>query len=125
MPVPADILVVDDEAEIVAFITEALAEEGYAVRIARDGASALIDIQTHPPALVLLDNAMPVMTGCEVLVRLRDSGFDTLPIIMMSAGLNAEIFVELGATDFLPKPFNLDALLSSVARYFPLHSKEA
>jgi DNA-binding response OmpR family regulator len=125
MPGPADILVVDDETEIVAFITEALTEEGYAVRVARDGASALIDIQARPPALVLLDNAMPVMTGCEVLVRLRDSGFDTLPIIMMSAGLNAEIFVELGANDFLPKPFNLDALLNTVARYFPLHSKEA
>ncbi len=120
MPPNDEILVVDDEVEIVAFIAELLAEEGYTVRTAYDGAQALETIAAHPPALVLMDYSMPRMTGAEVLLQLRQSG-STLPIIVMSAEGQAEPFLARGANAFLHKPFDLDVLLACVAvHYAPL-----
>src|SRR5687767_11667146 len=87
-----DILVVDDEVAIVAFIAELLAEEGYIIRRAYDGAHALETIAARPPALVLMDHSMPYMTGAEVLAHLRQRG-STLPIIIMSAEEQAELFL--------------------------------
>lgn len=113
----AEILVVDDEVPIVELVQELLTEEGYTVRTACDGATALLDIQEHPPALLLIDNAMPVMTGLEVLARLRSSGFTRLPVVGMSAASYPGLFLQAGANDFLPKPFSIDALLSCVARH--------
>ncbi|MFL5802533.1 MAG: response regulator [Roseiflexaceae bacterium] len=115
-----EILVVDDEVEIVAFIAELLAEEGYTIRTAYDGAQALETIAAHPPALVLTDHSMPRMTGADVLLQLRQSG-STLPIIVMSAEGQAELFLARGANAFLHKPFDLDTLLACVAvHYAPL-----
>jgi|GEM_PF-1082471 len=114
------ILVVDDEVAIVAFLAEFLAEEGYAVRTAYDGAQALETINAEPPALVLLDYSMPHMTGADVLLQVRQSG-STLPIIGMSAEGQAELFFARGANAYLHKPFDLDTLLASVAdHYAPL-----
>lgn len=113
----SDILVVDDEPLIIAFVQEILIEEGYSVRVARDGATAILSIQAAPPALVLIDNAMPVMTGIEVLERLRSEGFDQLPVIGMSAASYPALFLQAGANDFLAKPFSIDTLLSCIARY--------
>jgi CheY-like chemotaxis protein len=118
MDTPPDILVADDEIEIVAFISELLTDAGYSVRTVPDGASALREIQRCPPALVLLDNAMPGMTGAEVLRQLRKDGFRQMPVIMMSAHTRAEVSLKLGA-DFLSKPFSLDDLLSHVAQHIP------
>jgi DNA-binding response OmpR family regulator len=115
-----EILVVDDEAEIVAFIAELLAEEGYSVRTAYDGAQALETIAVHPPALVLIDNSMPHMTGADVLLKVRQGG-SALPIIVMSAEGQAAPFLARGANAFLHKPFDLDMLLACVAdHYAPL-----
>jgi CheY-like chemotaxis protein len=115
-----DILVVDDEVAIVAFIAELLAEEGYIIRRAYDGAQALETIAARPPALVLMDYSMPHMTGAEVLAQLRQSG-STLPIIIMSAEEQAELFLAQGADAFLSKPFDLFTLLACVAdHYAPL-----
>jgi CheY-like chemotaxis protein len=112
-----EILVVDDEVEIVAFIAELLIEEGYSVRTAYDGVQALEIITAHPPALVLTDYAMPRMTGADVLRAVRQSG-STLPIIVMSAEGQAAPFLARGANAFLHKPFDLDALLAGVARHY-------
>jgi DNA-binding response OmpR family regulator len=114
-----DILVVDDEVPITQFIAAALEEEGYSVRIAHDGASALLEIIERPPCLVLLDVAMPVMVGDELLRYLRRKGFADLPVIMMTAGLRPEIYLSQGATEVLPKPFDVEVLLNKVARYMP------
>lgn len=112
-----EILVVDDEVAIVAFIADLLAEEGYTIRRAYDGAQALEAITTQPPALVLLDHSMPHMTGADVLQQVRQSGL-TLPIIGMSAEKHAEVFLAQGANAFLPKPFDLDTLLAHVAAHY-------
>jgi two-component system, NtrC family, nitrogen regulation response regulator NtrX len=117
MPRVGDVLVVDDDASIVAFIADCLDEEGYTVRIASDASAALDVIQTNPPALVLLDIMMPGMTGDVLLDYLRHNGFPDLPIIVMSAVSSASAFVLTGATEYLPKPFRIDDLLDCVNRY--------
>ena len=117
MTAQGKILVVDDEREIAAFVVDLLTEEGYAVHVVHDGASALLAIRANPPDLVLLDVAMPVMTGDEVLRELRATGFTYLPIIIATAGLRPEQYLRIGATAILPKPFAIDQLLDTVARY--------
>jgi DNA-binding response OmpR family regulator len=112
-----EILVVDDEATIVAFIAELLAEEGYSIRTASNGAQALEAIAAQSPALVLLDYSMPRMTGVDVVQQLRRSG-SMLPIIGMSAEEHAELFLAQGANAFLHKPFDLDTLLTHVAAHY-------
>ena len=119
MDTSSDILVVDDEVPIAQLVASALEEEGYAVRVVHDGASALLQIIERPPALVLLDVAMPVMVGDELLRHLRRKGFADLPIIIMTAGLNPELYLAQGASDILPKPFDIHVLLDKVARFMP------
>jgi len=114
-----DILIVDDEAPIAELLADVLQDEGYSVRVARDGASALLEIIKRPPALVLLDVAMPVMLGSDLLVYLRRHGFSDLPIIIMTAGLSPLVYLAQGATEVLPKPFDVNTVVEKVARYLP------
>lgn len=120
MPSSGDILVVDDEVAITELIAEALREEGYTVQVAHDGASALLGILACPPTLIILDIAMPVMTGDKLLSYLRGNHFSDLPVIVLSAGMHPERMLAQGATAVLAKPFELDALLDQVTRHAPL-----
>lgn len=113
------ILVVDDERTITEFVSDALSDEGYTVDVVHDGASALLAIQGQAPDLVILDVGMPVMTGDELLRRLRTDSFADLPVVMMTAGTNAEQYLSQGANAILKKPFTLDSLLTTVARNLP------
>jgi CheY-like chemotaxis protein len=113
------ILVVDDEIAIARLVADALEDEGYQVRIHHDGASALLDIVHDTPDLVLLDIAMPVMVGDEVLRYLRAHGYQALPVIVMTAGLQPEQYLSQGANAILPKPFDLQAMLDAVQRHLP------
>jgi DNA-binding response OmpR family regulator len=114
-----DILIVDDEAPIAELLADVLQDEGYNVRVARDGASALLEIIKRPPGLVLLDVAMPVMLGSDLLVYLRRHGFSDLPIIIMTAGLSPLLYLTQGATEVLPKPFDVNVVVEKVAQYLP------
>lgn len=115
-----DILVVDDEVNIVDLITEVLTEEGYNVRRAHDGTSALALIKNAPPALILLDMSMPDMAGITLLQHLRSTDTNNIAVVIMTAGSHSpEALMAHGATGFLAKPFELDALLDCVARYVP------
>jgi two-component system response regulator (stage 0 sporulation protein F) len=118
MPIANDILVVDDEGEIVKLIAEVLSDEGYTVRSAHDGPSALRAVSQIRPALVLLDYWMPGMTGAEVLQQLRALGFADIPVVLMSAGTRADMAQQSGAHAFLPKPFDIMALLLCVEQFF-------
>lgn len=113
----SSILVVDDERAITDFVLDALSEEGYAVAVCHDGATALRRMLAEPPALVLLDIGLPVMTGDVVLREARTRGLDQLPIVVATAGTNADQFLAMGATDILKKPFTLDRLLQIVAAH--------
>jgi CheY-like chemotaxis protein len=115
---PSHILVVDDEGEIVRLIEEVLRDEGYTVRSAHDGPSALRSVADAMPALVLLDFWMPGgMTGADVLKQLRGFGHDDLPVILMSAGTRGEIAQHSGANAFLAKPFDISVLLSCIEQF--------
>lgn len=107
------ILVVDDEAENRTALRDLLAEE-YEVHLARDGVEALRLVGEIKPDLVLLDIIMPKMDGLQTCLRLRQSeATRTLPVIFLTSKSepSTEIFgLELGADDFIAKPFNKEVL---------------
>jgi DNA-binding response OmpR family regulator len=113
-----DILIVDDDQPIVDFITEALAEEGYAVRSAFSVASALDATVERIPNLIIMDLHMPGKTG-DVFVRdLRRDGHVDLPVVLMTAdSVSARALEAEGIALCLLKPFDLDDLLACVAKY--------
>jgi DNA-binding response OmpR family regulator len=109
------ILLVDDERNIVDLARMYLEQEGFKVEAAHDGQSALDKIKSHQPALVVLDLMLPVVDGWEVCRRVR-SGSD-VPIIMLTArddDVDKIVGLELGADDYLTKPFNPRELVARV-----------
>jgi two-component system KDP operon response regulator KdpE len=109
------ILVVDDEPGIVRFVRANLEDNGYRVLAAMDGAEALRKIEMELPDLVILDIMMPKMDGFEVCRRLRE--WSRIPTIMLSARGDETDKVkclDLGADDYLTKPFGTRELLARV-----------
>src|SRR5688572_9418718 len=117
MTLPASILIVDDDRELGQMLTEYLSGEGFQVSVVRDGAEALERLtgESHPFDLVILDVMLPSLSGFEVLRRLRHSL--SVPVIMLTAhGADVDRIVglELGADDYLSKPFNPRELVARV-----------
>ena len=112
----ATILIVEDEHAVARGIQYALQQEGYEVAIARSGEEGL-DVATHQaPDLVVLDVRLPGMDGFEVLRRLRASGAK-MPVLVLTARddeVDKVIGLELGADDYLTKPFGLRDLMSRI-----------
>ena len=109
-------MVVDDDEKITSLIRRALVFEGYAVTTASNGSEALRLILEKEPDLVILDVMMPVLDGFEVVRRIREGGL-ALPILMLTAKDEVRDRVkglELGADDYLVKPFALEELLARV-----------
>jgi len=109
------ILVVDDERNIRELARMYLEQDGYQVAVARDGAEALRQIQTLQPALMILDLMLPEVDGWEVCRRVRASS--DLPILMLTArddDVDKIVGLELGADDYLTKPFNPRELVARV-----------
>jgi len=109
------ILVVDDEPNIVDLARMYLEKEGYRVESASDGAQALERIQAREPALIVLDLMLPKLDGFEVCRRTRASS--DVPIIMLTArdeDVDKIVGLELGADDYLTKPFNPRELVARV-----------
>ncbi|HLZ21395.1 MAG TPA: response regulator transcription factor [Ktedonobacterales bacterium] len=109
------IVTADDDPQLLRLVTRNLELEGYAVYPASDGEEALRLIETHTPALILLDVMMPKMDGFTVLERVRE--FSSVPIIILTArGLDQDKIhgLDLGADDYLTKPFSVDELLARV-----------
>ncbi|MDP9381642.1 MAG: response regulator transcription factor, partial [Chloroflexota bacterium] len=109
------ILVVDDEPKLVAVVRDYLERDGYRVAVADDGREALERFQQVEPDLVVLDLMLPELDGLEVCRRLRqESG---VPIIMLTARaeeIDETLGLELGADDYVTKPFSPRALLARV-----------
>jgi two-component system, OmpR family, alkaline phosphatase synthesis response regulator PhoP len=109
------ILVVDDEANIVELAKLYLEREGFGVAAAYDGQAALARVEHDPPALMILDLMLPKVDGYEVCRRVRLHS--DLPIIMLTArdeDIDKIIGLELGADDYLTKPFNPRELVARV-----------
>jgi two-component system, NtrC family, nitrogen regulation response regulator NtrX len=116
----ADVLVVDDEADIRDLVAGILEDEGYAVRTANDSESALAAVKSRKPALLILDIWMQGggMDGLELLDLVKTLDAD-LPVIMISGHGNIETAVSAikrGAYEFIEKPFKSDRLLLCVER---------
>src|SRR5712691_2587212 len=111
------ILVVDDEREVRLVIQEFLTGKGYEVRVASNGLEALAGLETFMPDVVLLDMAMPEMDGLEALKRISAS-YPSLPVLMVTVNADIETtskVLQLGAADYVPKPFDLDYLDQAIS----------
>jgi two-component system, OmpR family, KDP operon response regulator KdpE len=109
------ILVVDDEPQILRTLRASLPASGYEVRTAQRGDDALDEIRKEMPDLIILDLVMPDVTGLDVCRRVRE--FSSVPIIVLSAkGSERDKItaLDLGADDYVTKPFNLDELLARI-----------
>jgi two-component system KDP operon response regulator KdpE len=109
------VLVVDDEARMIDFIRMNLQLEGFQVFEARNGLQALDAVRKHIPDLIILDIMMPQLDGFEALRLLRE--FSTTPVIMLTAKGEEDDKVrglELGADDYVTKPFGARELMSRV-----------
>lgn len=104
------IVVADDDDTIRDLVTDILEEAGYRIEAFSDGLSALDAVRGDPPAVALFDIAMPVMTGDDVLRKMRAEGIN-IPVVVMTAGTHPQRFLEMGAAAVVPKPFNLEELL--------------
>src|SRR6202522_4862404 len=113
---PVKILVVEDEPAMVAGLRDNFEFEGYEVITARDGVEGLQRALDESPDLVVLDVMMPRMSGLEVCKQLRAQR-GSIPIIMLTARgqeLDKVVGLELGADDYVTKPFSIRELLARV-----------
>ena len=112
----ATILIVEDEFAVARGIQYALQQEGYEVAVARSGEEGLEFATSQAPDLVVLDVRLPGMDGFEVLRRLRAAG-SKAPVLVLTARddeVDKVIGLELGADDYLTKPFGLRELMSRI-----------
>lgn len=110
------ILVVEDEADIRVFLKELLVDEGYNVQTAEDGIEALNSVKKNEPDLVVLDLGLPKMSGESVCLELRKK-YPRLPIIILTGRDTTPDIIkglQLGADDYVTKPFIADELLARV-----------
>ncbi len=106
------ILVVEDDEQLQTLLSKALSQNGYEVKVARDGYEGLEQVERDAPWLVLTDLNLPGKGGMEFLREVRTQGYH-MPVVVMTAYGGVETAVEAlkyGATDFLQKPFPLDRL---------------
>jgi DNA-binding response OmpR family regulator len=112
---PQSILVVEDEPGIASFVALYLKRAGFAVRLAGSGTDALDKAAVEPPALIVLDLMLPDLDGVDVCRRIRQRS--DVPILMLSArdeDIDKIIGLEVGADDYLTKPFNPGELVARV-----------
>jgi two-component system phosphate regulon response regulator PhoB len=118
--VKSKVLVVDDEPDVLDLVSYNLGQAGFAVETAVDGADALRKARAAAPDLILLDLMLPEMDGLEVCKLLRrDPKTSAIPIIMLTARageIDRIVGLELGATDYVPKPFSPRELVLRVKK---------
>jgi two-component system response regulator CpxR len=109
------ILLVDDDVELCALLDELLSREGFDIEMAHDGARGLERAQSGGFDMVVLDVMLPGIDGFELLRRLRKSSL--VPVLMLTArgeDVDRIVGLELGADDYLPKPFNPRELVARI-----------
>jgi two-component system, OmpR family, alkaline phosphatase synthesis response regulator PhoP len=119
------ILVVEDETSIASFVSAYLKNAGYSVRTALNAQSALVEIASEMPSLIVLDLNLPDGDGVELCRRIRKSS--DVPILMLTArdeDVDKIIGLEVGADDYMTKPFNPRELVARVKSVFRRTSPE-
>ena len=113
----ATVLLVDDEPDILLMLRMSFEDEGHDVVMAADGKMGLEKLDEHRPDVVILDMMMPVVDGWGFLEGRADLGMAT-PVVVVSAKSDpehAKRALELGAVEYITKPFDLDRLIAVVA----------
>ncbi len=130
MPMKVDkkhsrVLIVDDALKNIQVLGTVLREEGYQINVAQDGLQALTAVENVKPDLILLDVMMPNLDGYETCKRLKeDPATHDIPVIFLTAKAETEDLVkgfELGAVDYVTKPFNTTELLVRVENHLTIH----
>jgi DNA-binding response OmpR family regulator len=109
------VLLVDDDAALLEVMTIVLLSEGYRVVTAADGAAAIKEVGREDLDLVILDVMMPGMSGFEVLKKIREQS--DVPVVMLTAkdqSVDKVVGLELGADDYITKPFDTKELLARI-----------
>ena len=109
------ILLVDDDVELTNLLAELLSLEGFDIHVVHNGQEALTELELQTYDIILLDIMMPVLNGIETLKQLRQKL--TTPVLMLSArddDIDRVLGLELGADDYLPKPFNDRELVARI-----------
>ena len=109
------ILVIDDDAELCELLGEYLGQEGFAAEFVNEGAAGLERALTGEHSLVVLDVMLPEMNGFEILRRIRERS--KIPVLMLTArgnDVDRIVGLEMGADDYLPKPFNPRELVARI-----------
>ena len=121
------ILIIEDEPDMAMGLQDNLELEGYDVLIARDGAEGVLTARQTQPDLILLDVMLPKKSGLDVCRELRAQGF-AQPILMLTARgqeLDKVAGLELGADDYITKPFGLSELLARVRAHLRRAARSA
>lgn len=110
-----DVLIVEDEAALAEPLAFLLEKEGFTVRIAADGPTALAEVDARAPDIVLLDLMLPGMGGTEVCTTLRQRS--SVPVIMVTARdseIDKVVGLEIGADDYVTKPYSSRELIARI-----------
>ena len=112
------ILIVEDEADLRNILQDLFAAEGFKVFLAADGSAAYQTLEKNPVDLILADVQMPIMSGLELLKKVRAERGPDLPVYMMSGGssFTPDHFMFYGATGYFEKPLNIADLVESLKK---------
>ena len=111
------VLIVEDEVLLLKTLEFKLKKEGYEVFVSKNGLDAISDIVLHNPDFIVTDIMMPVLNGLEVVSYVRNDCKSNIPVIVLSSAKHQNIVLQamdLGASDFIAKPFSPDELVSKI-----------
>ncbi len=117
------VLIVDDESFIINLLKNGLTENGFDVITADNGFDAILAVEEHKPDVVITDIMMPRLTGLEFLKALKNNPATTdVPVFLISAMDQADMVQEgldLGAADYITKPFKINEIIGKLRHHFP------
>ena len=117
------ILVVDDESFIINLLKNGLTEGGYEVITAQNGFEAILAVEEQQPDAVITDIMMPRLTGLEFLKALKNNpATASVPVFLISAMDQADMVqqgLDLGATDYMTKPFKINEIIGKLRHHLP------
>lgn len=115
------VLVVDDESFIINLLTNGLVEEGFEVVTASNGFEAILAVEEQQPDIVITDIMMPRLTGLDFLKALKNNPATAkVPVLLISAMDQANIVqqgLEMGAVDYITKPFKISEIVGKLRHY--------